>query len=118
MLIMAKHKKFTNILILQLAIIAFSTASVLAKIASSLLFLSFEFILCYSSMMIIMAVYAVVWQKAIKNIDIIVAYAFKSIVVLWVLLWSVLFFNEKILWNNIIGGMLIVTGIVIGADKK
>ena len=73
-----KKTKLKEIFILQIVIAIYTLSTVFAKFASGQEFMSFKFILYYGLEMLILAVYAVVWQQLIKKFDISVAYANKA----------------------------------------
>ena len=68
-----KKTKLKEIFILQIVIAIYTLSTVFAKFASGQEFMSFKFILYYGLEMLILAVYAVVWQQLIKKFDISVA---------------------------------------------
>ena len=75
--------------------------------------MSFKFILYYGLEMLILAVYAVVWQQLIKKFDISVAYANKAMGLLWSIVWAILIFNETITIKNVIGVIIVIAGTII-----
>lgn len=105
--------RLKNILFLQIAIIIYTTSGIMAKKASQYGFLSKQFIMFYCLEILILGIYAVIWQQIIKKFDISVAYSNKGISIFWSLLWAVIFFNEKININNIIGAVVIIIGIMM-----
>ncbi|MBR1884109.1 MAG: transporter [Clostridia bacterium] len=116
-----KNKKnlIKNIIILQ-AIIAFYTLStVLAKTASSKEFLSIEFVFFYGLEILILGIYAILWQQIIKKFDISVAYANKAMGLLWSIVWAIVFFSEDISIKNVIGVIIVIIGtIIVNSDDK
>ena len=48
----------------------------------------------------------------LKKIDLSIAYANKSIVTIWGLIWSMIFFNEIITFKTIIATIFIIIGII------
>ena len=104
-----KKAKIKDIFILQLVIAIYTLSTVFAKFASGQEFLSFEFILFYGIEMVILGLYAIIWQQLIKKFDISVAYANKAMG----LLWSILIFNDTITIKNIIGVIIVIVGTII-----
>ena len=51
---------------------------------------------------IILGIYALIWQQLIKRIDLSIAYANRSMAILWSMIWAVIFFGEIITIKNII----------------
>ncbi len=107
-----------DILILQLIIMIYTFSSICAKLASGqetvfrlLFFTGLEF-LC-------LAVYAILWQQAIKKFDLSVAYANRAMVLLWSMIWAVLVFHDTITLKNILGVALVIAGtFVINTEKN
>ena len=50
--------------------------------------------------------------------DLSFAYANKGVVIVWGLVWSVVFFGEKLTVNNFIGASLIIVGIAAFGSKS
>lgn len=66
-----------------------------------------------------MGIYAMLWQQIIKRFELSIAYANRSMAVVWSMVWAVVFFHNEITINNIIGVFLVVAGtIVINFDEK
>lgn len=99
-------------LFLHLTMLLMSFTGVISKFASQYEFLSLPFILCYGALILVLGIYAVLWQQILKKIDLSVAYANKSIVTIWGLIWSMLFFNEIITLKTIIATICIIVGII------
>lgn len=108
-----KKTKLKEIFILQIVIAIYTLSTVFAKFASGQEFMSFKFILYYGLEILILAVYAVVWQQLIKKFDISVAYANKAMGLLWSIVWAILIFNETITIKNVIGVVIVIVGTII-----
>ena len=116
---MNKSKKVSVkvIIILQLGVLLYSLVSVLSKQAAlamneyGVVSLNSFFWLC--SMIILLGIYAIIWQSVLKKMDLSIAYSNKGITLFWSLIWSVLFFKEGITIKNIIGVMMIIIGIMV-----
>lgn len=108
-----KKFKFKDIFILQIVIAVYTLSTVFAKFASGEEFLSFKFILFYGIEILILGVYAIVWQQLIKKFDISVAYANKAMGLFWSIIWAILIFNEAITIKNIIGVVIVTIGTII-----
>ena len=108
-----KKTKLKEIFILQIVIAIYTLSTVFAKFASGQEFMSFKFILYYGLEMLILAVYAVVWQQLIKKFDISVAYANKAMGLLWSIVWAILIFNETITIKYVIGVVIVIVGTII-----
>lgn len=62
---------------------------------------------------VILAVYAVLWQQMIKRFELSVAYANRSMAVVWSMVWAVIFFHNTITLQNIAGVLLVVIGTIL-----
>lgn len=117
---MKKKVNVKNIVILHSLLLIYSLSGVFSKLASKVPFLSFRFCVYYGIIVLLLGIYAIVWQQIIKNMPLTSAYANKAITVVWGILWGYLFFKEKISIGNIIGAIIIIIGIVIysTSDKE
>lgn len=102
-----------DILVLQFIIAIYTMSGVAGKVAAGNDFLSFKFILFYGIEILILGVYALLWQQIIKKFDLSIAYANRSIALLWSMLWAVIFFHEEISVQNIIGVGIVIVGTMI-----
>lgn len=117
---------------LQPIVILYSFVSVGSKLASKQIpkwdgdfvrffldcLLNWKLVLILGMMFVILLVYAVIWQKCIKNVPITVMYANKSSYIFWTQLAAVLIFLEALNWCNIIGILIIFAGImVVNSDE-
>lgn len=110
-----KKKKLSlkMLLLFQGIVMIYTLSGVAAKFASGTGFLSLKFILFYGLEIFILGIYAILWQQIIKRIDLSVAYANRSLALLWSMLWAVLFFQEEISIKNIIGVIIVIIGTII-----
>lgn len=114
---MSKVKTFIQLHIL---LLFYSLSAVCSKMASQYQFLSLPFILFYGVVLFILFAYAIVWQQIIKKMPLVTAYANKAVTVIWGLVWGLLVFQESISFWNILGVVIIITGIflVVRADEQ
>lgn len=105
--------KIKNIIILQLIVIIYTFNSIIAKFSAGQEFLSFKFILFYAAEIMVLGVYALLWQQMIKKFDLSVAYANRAMALLWSGLWAVIIFHDKFTWNNILGIILVIVGTIV-----
>ena len=118
---MADKKKITlqSILILQGIVAIYTLASAMGKFASAHDFLSAGFILLYGAEMALLGVYAILWQQMIKRFDLSVAYANRSVALLWSMVWAVAFFGERLTVANLIGVVIVMIGtMVVNSDAN
>lgn len=108
-----KNIKIRDIFILQIVIAIYTLTTVFAKFASNEEFLSFKFIMFYGIEILILGIYAIVWQQLIKKFDISIAYANKAMGLLWSIVWAILIFKDTITIKNIIGVVIVIIGTII-----
>ncbi len=108
-----KKTKLKDICILQIVIAIYTLSTVCAKFASGQEFMSFQFILYYGIEMMILGVYAIVWQQLLKKFDVSIAYANKAMGLLWSIVWAILIFNDTITIKNVIGVLIVIIGTII-----
>ena len=106
-------RSLKNIILLQAVIVIYTISGVMSKQASAsggdlprfLFFFGMEFVL--------LGVYALLWQQMIKRFELSVAYANRSMAVVWSMVWAVVFFHDTITIQNIVGVLLVVVGTFI-----
>ena len=105
---------------LHLLMLFYSIGAICSKMASGYPVLSKEFILLYAGVILILMVYALLWQQILKKMSLITAYANKAVTVIWGMVWGYLIFHEKITISNIIGGIVIMIGVyfVVTGEKE
>ena len=102
--------RLVDYLTLYFDILIYSMSAVFAKFAAgqdSIMF-SFFFI---GGEVLLLVIYAVIWQQVLKKFEMAVAVSSKGITVVWGMVWSVLIFHEIITIWNILGAIVIMTGI-------
>jgi len=111
--------KFKNYLFLHASLLLYSIGAIFAKTAASKELLSFEFVFFYGLFLLVLFVYAILWQQILKKMPLTVAFANKAIVIIWGILWGYLFFSETLRWGMLLGAVIIITGIylVVSDDK-
>lgn len=116
---MKKKITFKDILFLQIVIMIYTGSSIAAKFAAAQELLSLKFCLFYGIEIMILGIYAILWQQIIKRFELSVAYANRAMVLVWSMLWAVLIFQDEITIQNIIGIALVIVGtVVINLDMK
>lgn len=110
-----KEKKFNlgAFILLQFALLIVSFGAVCSKMAGRQEFLSLPFFLFYGLLILILFVYAILWQQVLKKISLVVAYACKGVGIVYGILWGVVFFKEEITWKMIAGAVLVLIGVYI-----
>ncbi len=115
---MNNKSKIPYFILMHIAFLIYSCYALCGKFASIQEFLSKPFMLLYGAVLLIMFVYAILWQQVLKVIPLSIASANKAITIIWGIIFGRLLFNEKIKWNMIIGSILILTGIFTLLTEK
>lgn len=109
--------KTTDILFLIAINLLYACVSIFTKLASQQEFMSWGYVWAFIGAVMMMGVYAVLWQQVLKRIELSVAYMFKGTSIVFVMLLASLLFGEQITWNNIVGAIIIVIGVVLYAHN-
>lgn len=102
-----------NIIILQAVVVIYTLSSVVAKLATGKELFSFSFFLFYGLEIMILGIYAILWQQMIKRFDLSVAYANRAMAILWSAIWAVVLFRESLGIKQLVGIAFVVIGTVI-----
>lgn len=103
--------KYKDFIFLHAILLMQSISSVCSKLASQQEFMSMKFIFFYGLLLVILMAYAVLWQRVLKKMKLVTAYANKSITIIWGLIWGVLLFNETVTIPKVLGILVIVLGV-------
>lgn len=95
------------------AILIYSLVSVLSKAAALQDFLSLPFLCLYGGALLLMAVYAVIWQLCLEKVPLVAAYAMRGLMFVLVAIWSYLVFHESLSLLQWIGLVVIIAGVVV-----
>ena len=107
------EQTWKHFMILHILLAVYSLGGICSKLASQHTFLSFWFIFFYGLTILNLGVYAIVWQQIIKRLLLTTAYANKAVTIVWGILWGVLFFQETIKWNMIVGALIVIIGVIL-----
>lgn len=105
--------KYKTMWYLHLLLLIYSLSSICAKYASNAEFMSLEFNILYGTIIIVLFIYAIGWQQVIKRMDLSIAFANKSITVIWGIIWGLLLFGEELILSKIVGASLVMLGCVL-----
>lgn len=103
---------------LHVVIWIYSLSSVLIKMSSLYDFFSIQFLAIYALIIIVLGIYALLWQQMIKKFEPSIAYSNKSVTTIWTMIYAIMIFGETISIKKIIGILLILAGIVITTMKR
>lgn len=120
---MEKNNLLANIkpyMVLHILLLLYSLGGICSKYAGQADFLSVNFFIFYGLVLLDLGVYAIVWQQVLRKLPLVTAYANKAITVVWGLVLGKLVFKEQISVWNIIGAIIIITGIylVVKSDEN
>ena len=105
-------KRVKVLLCLHLMLMIYSMSGICSKKAAGTDFLSIEFCLYYSAVIILLAFYAIGWQQIIRRLPLTTAFANKAVTTVWGLIWGFLFFRERITLGKVVGVALVVLGVI------
>lgn len=95
----------------------YACVSIFTKLASQQEFMSWNYMLCLIGAVGVMGLYAMLWQQILKRIELSLAYMFKGTGLIFVMLLAHVLFGEQITWNNVVGAIIIISGIVLFANS-
>ena len=74
---------------------------------------SWPYLLWFAGAVAIIGIYAILWQQVLRRIELSTAYMFKGTTLIFTMLIAALLFGETITVPNIIGSVIIITGITL-----
>lgn len=96
----------------------YSLTSIFSKLASIEVFLSRNFCIYYIVIILMLGIYALIWQQALKHVDLSIAMLFKPISLILIVLWAYMFFGETISLKMMVGMIFILVGIVVVGENN
>ena len=75
--------------------------------------MSWPYLLWFGGAVAIIGAYATLWQQILKRIELSTAYMFKGTTLIFTMLIAALLFGEAITVPNILGSLIIITGIIL-----
>ena len=109
--------KIKDYLLLHLCVMIFSFTSVFAKAAANSYnnggIMNPKLYLFVFLMLAVCVIYAFFWQKVIKNVDLHVGYANRTVYLIWGQIWAITIFGEHLSIKNVIGLLVVLTGVLI-----
>lgn len=103
--------------LLHLCVMIFSFTSVFAKAAANSYnnggFMNPKLYLFVFLMLAVCVIYAFFWQKVIKNVDLHVGYANRTVYLIWGQIWAISIFGEHLSLKNVIGLIIVLIGVLI-----
>ena len=109
--------KVKDYFLLHLCVMIFSFTSVFAKAAANSYnnggFMNPRLYLFAFLMLAVCVVYAFFWQKVIKNVDLHVGYANRTVYLIWGQIWAITIFGEHLNLKNVIGLIIVFIGVLV-----
>lgn len=106
-----------QILLLHISILIFSATGIFSKLAANSInangVLDIWTFVFAGLMLLDCGIYALFWQQNLKHFEVNTAYAHRSVYNVWSLLWAVTIFSEEITLGNVVGTVLIITGVLV-----
>lgn len=102
-------------LALHALLVVYSLNGVLSKLAASYPFMSLRFLLLYGAGVGLLGIYAIGWQQVIKRLPLTTAYANRAVSVIWGIVWGALIFHERLNAYQVMGALIVLTGVVLYA---
>ena len=102
-----------NLIKLHLLFLFYTFIALISKLASQESFLSVEFVVLYSLILLSLMIYTFFWQKILKIFPLSFAFSNRSIVILWSSILGMIFFGETLSVGNIGGGVIIIAGVYL-----
>ena len=88
----------------------YACEAVCNKYASMYEFLSMQYIVGIVAAVVVLGIYAIAWQQILKRIPLTDAYMFKGTSLVFVLLFSLLIYQETVTVWNLVGLTIILVG--------
>ncbi|MCL2529581.1 MAG: transporter [Coriobacteriia bacterium] len=109
----AKKPRWITYVLLHAIILLYTVAAICSKMAALEQFASIQFFAWYAAVLVILFLYAIVWQQILKRLPLTTAFANKGVTVIWGLLWGALLFAENISIGMIVGAVVVLVGIIL-----
>lgn len=110
---MGQEIRFSQVMKLLGVYLLYACTGIFSKSAAMHPFMSIGYILNVYGTVLVLGLYAILWQQIIKKIPLSTAFMFKGTGLLFALLISFFLFGETITWMNGVGAILIIGGITL-----
>lgn len=117
---MQSKNKFFPFILMHIGFLIYASYTLLGKLAAKHDFMSPVWIAFYAGIILVLAVYAIIWQQVLKAFALPVAMCNKAVTIVWGMLFSALLFGEQITVKKLVGAAVILCGIVLlfSADSQ
>lgn len=96
----------------------YSCSGIFCKLASRYDFMSILYMTYFAGVVAVLGIYAILWQKILERMPLNKAFSCKSMTIVFALVIAHFMFGEQITMNNVIGTVLIMSGLVVLAINK
>ncbi len=100
-------------IMLHIIIMLYSLCGVCSKAALGQKFILIKFIFFYGLMIFILGIYSILWQQILKYLPLNIAYANKSVTIIWAMVWGVIIYHETISVKMVIGAAVVLFGVIL-----
>ncbi len=107
------REKIKNVILIQGVVVIYTFSGIMSKKASASGGNIVKFLSFFGLELVMLAVYALLWQQMLKRFELSAAYANRSTALLWSMLWAAVFFGEPVSVRNIAGALLVLFGTVV-----
>ena len=91
----------------------YACVGICTKKASMCETMSWPYFFWFVGAVAIIAAYALLWQQVLRHLELSTAYLFKGTTLIFTMLFAALLFGETITIPNILGSIIIITGITL-----
>lgn len=91
----------------------YACVGICTKMASMQEMFSWCYLLWFGAAVAIIGLFAVLWQQILRHVELSTAYLFKGTTLIFTMLIAAILFGETITVPNIIGSIIIITGITL-----
>lgn len=106
---------FKDVAFLIFVNLVYTSVGWFTKMAAGVEQFSVQYCSFFAGAVAVMGVYALLWQQVLKRIELSLAYMFKGLTVVFVMLMAFFCFKEPISVQNVIGSAIIIWGITLFA---
>lgn len=104
---------------MHVALCLLSLTGIFSKNAANSEWFSIRWFFFYGMVLMILFIYAFIWQQVLKRLPLTVAFSNKAITLFWGMIWGAVIFDEHISIQMIIGAIVIFFGIyIIARDSE
>lgn len=110
-----KSLSISSIILLIIAFAVYASTGIFSKLASMQDFLSMDYCFFLGAIVLMLAIYAILWQIILKSTPLAQAFLFKSSTVIFALIFASFLFDEHVSLQNLVGASFIIAGIVVNS---